>query len=127
MSARETRVLAAVIRRGGRVLICRRAPEKRHGGLWEFPGGKVEAGESDHAAISRELAEELDLKVLSTGRELAAFPDPGSHFRIVFLEVDAGGDPAAREHSEIAWVPHDRLRTYSLAPTDRRFVEEELL
>lgn len=87
----------------------------------------MEDGESDDTAISRELAEELDLEVLSVGRELAEFRDPGSHFRIVFLEVEAKGEPAALEHSEIAWVSREGLLAYPLAPTDRQFAEEELL
>ncbi len=86
----------------------------------------MEAGESDQQTIGRELAEELGIKVLSTGRELAAFRDPGSHFRIVFLEVEAKGEPVALEHSEIAWVSRDGLLRYPLAPADRRFVEEKL-
>ena len=56
------RVLATVIRRDGRLLVCQRPSHKRHGGLWEFPGGKVEPGESDLAASRRELAEELGVE-----------------------------------------------------------------
>ena len=61
-----TRVLAAVIWEGDSVLICQRPPHKRHGGLWEFPGGKVRPGESRLDAARRELWEELNLKVLHT-------------------------------------------------------------
>ncbi len=118
--------MAAVIRRDGQFLICRRAAEKHHGGLWEFPGGKVEEGESDHQAIGRELAEELDLEVLSTGNVLGLRVDPGSGFTIVFLDVVVSGDPVTLEHSEIAWVPRDRLLAYSLAPADLHFVQEVL-
>ena len=53
------RVLAAVIKRNERYLICKRPENKRHGGLWEFPGGKIEIGESNFEAAVRELREEL--------------------------------------------------------------------
>jgi 8-oxo-dGTP diphosphatase len=59
------RVVAAVIKRNDYYLICKRPKGKRHGGLWEFPGGKVEEGENIETAARRELAEELDLSVLS--------------------------------------------------------------
>ena len=61
------RVIAAVVWRGDRLLVCQRPAHKRHGGLWEFPGGKVEAGESDAAAARRELREELGVEVTAVG------------------------------------------------------------
>jgi mutator protein MutT len=61
------RVIAAVLARGEKLLVCQRPPHKRHGGLWEFPGGKVEAGEDDETAARRELAEELGIEVESVG------------------------------------------------------------
>src|SRR5690606_20769929 len=61
------RVLAAVIRRDGRWLVCRRPAHKRHGGLWEFPGGKLEPGESLLEAATRELEEELAVRVTGVG------------------------------------------------------------
>ena len=64
MTAEKNRVLAAVIERSGKFLMCRRPEHKNHGGLFEFPGGKLEAGESLADAARRELLEELALEVL---------------------------------------------------------------
>lgn len=70
-------VAAALVDAGGRVLVLRRRDDKEHGGLWEFPGGKVEAGESPPAALSRELAEELCIDVESTAFEPLSFASSG--------------------------------------------------
>lgn len=115
------RVLAAVIRRGDRFLVCRRPSHKRHGGLWEFPGGKLESGEDDFAAARRELREELAVEVTTVGTELVAIDDADSPFQIAFVPVAIEGDPTCLEHSAHSWVTIDELPTYELAPSDRRF------
>lgn len=117
------RVVAAVIRRGDRLLVCQRPLHKRHGGLWEFPGGKCEAGETDCTAITRELLEELDVKVSAVGRELFSINDPNSSFLIVFIEAWITGEPICREHSALAWYSEYELDAVSLAPSDQRFVD----
>lgn len=119
-----TRVVAAVIEREKQVLVALRPPEKRHGGMWEFPGGKVEGAETDGDALQRELSEELGLRVLSTAPPLAAFRDPGSPFLIVFVPVMTEGEPECREHLALRWVDWCELRLLPLAPTDLRFVAE---
>jgi len=120
------RVVACVIRRGDRLLLCRRALHKRHGGLWEFPGGKVEPGESDLEAVRRELLEELGVEVVEVGAVLFSTRDPGSPFVLEFLPVEIRGGPQALEHEEILWVPADDVPTLPLAPGDARFVGEGL-
>ena len=120
------RVLAAVIRRDGRVLICKRPSHKRHGDLWEFPGGKVEAGETDLEAARRELDEELALHVTAVGPAAFVVADPGSEFVIEFLPVEAAGEPKCLEHSALVWAIDGELLTYDLAPSDRRYVEHRL-
>lgn len=117
------RVLACVLRRGPALLICRRPDHKRHGGLWEFPGGKVEPGESDLEAARRELREELGLEVTSVHEVAFSVADPGSEFVIEFLEVEAHGEPECLEHSELAWVEPGALVGYALAPSDGRYAE----
>jgi len=119
-------VVAAVLRRAGRLLVGRRPLEKRHGGMWEFPGGKVSRGETFLDAVRRELAEELGLDVRGTGELLFRADDPGSRFSIHFVEVFADGAPQAIEHSEIAWVTPSELVAFPLAPADDRFVREGL-
>ena len=119
-------VVAAIIRDGARVLSCRRPDNKRHGGLWEFPGGKIEPGETREDAVRREIDEELGLDVVSIGRTLFVATDPGSPFQIEFIETEATGTPKPTEHSEISWCSCDDLSRLSLAPTDARFVSERL-
>ena len=114
-------VLAAVIEREGRFLICRRPAHKRHGGLWEFPGGKIETGESPLDAARRELAEELHLVASAIEDLLLAVQDAGSPFIIQFYRVTATGQPNPVEHSEIAWVAGADLLRLPLAPSDERF------
>lgn len=117
------RVLAAVVTRGERYLVCQRPLHKRHGGLWEFPGGKLEPGENDAEAAARELREELGVAVSAVGEEAFAVHDEGSPFLIAFVPVRIDGEPACLEHSALAWATVAELLGYALAPSDRRFVE----
>lgn len=116
------RVVAAVVERGGRLLLGRRPAHKRHGGLWEFPGGKLDKGETIEEAAERELHEELALEVESVGTSLLAIDDGASPFVIEFHEVVAHGEPVAHEHEEIGWFLPDELGVMPLAPADHAFV-----
>lgn len=115
------RVLAAVVWRENRLLICKRPPHKRHGGLWEFPGGKVEPGESTLETARRELAEELDLTVVRVGGIQFSVQDPGSDFLIEFVVTEIEGDPKCLEHSAVSWVSAEELLSLPLAPSDHQF------
>ena len=117
----KIRVVAAVAARGGRYLVCRRPVDKRHGDLWEFPGGKLEPGETVEAAAHRELAEELGVALDSVGPRLFAVEDPDSAFVIEFHPVAILGEPQCLEHSALAWVTLPELLALDLAPSDRRF------
>lgn len=121
MTTIQQRVAAAAIRDRDRFLVCQRPAHKRHGGLWEFPGGKCEAGETDEQAITRELAEELGVEVAAVGQALFSALDPDSPFVIVFLPVEIRGEPHCIEHAAIAWASRDELEAYALAPGDARF------
>ena len=114
-------MVAAVIMRGGRYLVCRRPPEKRHGGLWEFPGGKVADGETRTQAVRRELAEELSLDTVDVGAVVYVSADDGSPYVIEFLETVAEGVPVLHEHSEIGWFTRSELAALPLAPADALF------
>ena len=122
MSEPVVQVAAAVIERGGRLLLGQRQRGKRHGGLWEFPGGKLLAGESIEGALARELEEELGLEVEAVGQVLGRVRDPGSPFEIAFVEVAATGTPRALEHAEVAWFDAAAIARLDLAPADRQFV-----
>ncbi len=116
-----TRVLAAVITDGARFLLAERPAHKRHGGLWEFPGGKVEPGESDLEAVRRELREELDVQVTRVGEVLLSVQDPGSEFVIDFVRVDITGTARCIEHTELRWESPEEIVALPLAPSDLRF------
>lgn len=117
------RVIACVLERNGRLLLCRRPAHKRHGGLWEFPGGKLEDGETLLAAARRELGEELALEVHSVGPLEFAMVDPDSQFSIEFVLTEAEGEPRCIEHSQIAWVDETELPAFPLAPTDLAYAQ----
>jgi mutator protein MutT len=117
----RVQVVAAVIARGGRYLVCRRPDDKRHGGLWEFPGGKVLEGETRADAVRRELAEELGMDAAEVGALLFTASDEGSAFVIEFLETHAVGEPVLHEHSHAGWFEPDEMDRLPLAPADARF------
>ena len=115
------RVVAAVARRYGRMLVCQRPAHKRHGGLWEFPGGKIEPGESVLEAVRREIAEELGATVTEVGEMEFSFTEPGSEFSIEFYPVEIAGELSCREHTAFAWATPEQLLGLPLAPSDREF------
>ncbi|MDX2259949.1 MAG: (deoxy)nucleoside triphosphate pyrophosphohydrolase [Hyphomicrobiaceae bacterium] len=115
-------VAAALVDADNRVLIAKRPEGKSLAGLWEFPGGKLEQGETPEAALRRELAEELAIDVCESC--LAPFTF-ASHtyekFHLLmplFLCRKWEGDITAREHTEIAWVRASRLGKYPMPPAD---------
>lgn len=129
MSSSDThtiQVVAAVVSRGDQFLVCRRSADKRHAGLWEFPGGKCEPGESIGNAACRELREELGVKVVDVGHEEFTIRDPDSPFLIAFAPVWITGEPQCHEHVELRWVSLRDLASLPLAPTDRCYVEFRL-
>jgi 8-oxo-dGTP diphosphatase len=96
------------------ILISRRHPGTHQGGLWEFPGGKVEAGEDPDTALRRELKEELDIEPGRTSALLQVTHDYGD--RSVLLDVhvvwDFSGTPVGLEGQPLAWVGPDELDRY---------------
>ncbi|WP_413733215.1 pyrimidine (deoxy)nucleoside triphosphate diphosphatase [Sodalis sp. RH20] len=113
-------VVAAIIERDGRILVARRDARRDQPGLWEFPGGKQEAGESQQQALRRELQEELSIDALIgayIGSERLTLPD--RHIQLYAWHVTAfSGRISLHCHSEIAWLPPAVAATYALAPAD---------
>ena len=120
-------VVAAVIERDGKVLICRRRPGARHALKWEFPGGKVEPGESPRAALARELDEELGIRA-AIGGEIASYPYqyPGRQpIRLRFFRVvEFAGEMQNREFADIRWEDRAKLPEYDFLEGDVEFVRE---
>ena len=125
--SKRIRVAAAVIEREGKFLIGKRPRHKRHGGLWEFPGGKLKNGESINTAIRRELIEELKLEVVSIGSNLLSIHDPESPFLIEFIEVQVEGEPQLIEHERVRWCRPRELKALDFAPSDAHFIREHFL
>jgi 8-oxo-dGTP diphosphatase len=120
------RVTAAIIEEGGKVFIARRREGKNLAGKWEFPGGKIEPGETPEESLARELAEELDLRV-SVGELLCrVFFESGqiSLELLTYRVKRLSGEPVLREHDDARWVEPTELGSYDLADSDRRVVDE---
>lgn len=117
-------VAAAVVDARGRVLIAERPKNKPHGGLWEFPGGKREAGESSLAALRREFREEIGID-LTRGRPLIRVPYqyPERSLILDVWRVDGfSGVAEPREGQRLAWVAPERLAQFEFPPANRPVV-----
>ncbi|MCB9791911.1 MAG: (deoxy)nucleoside triphosphate pyrophosphohydrolase [Alphaproteobacteria bacterium] len=108
-------MVGAVALRGQEVFMARRPPGGRHGGLWEFPGGKVEAGESDQEALRRELMEELGVPV-EVGPLIAVGHD--ETIELHCYQVRLGGAPVPREGQELRWFSRAELPLLTTPPAD---------
>lgn len=122
-TAQSKSVIAAVIERNGRYLLCQRPTSKDQGALWEFPGGKVESGETLFDAAKRELHEELGVKVTAVGQVRLEIADPESGYLVKFVDVEVFGDPRLLEHMALNWITTEALLDLPLAPSDRKFAE----
>jgi 8-oxo-dGTP diphosphatase len=120
-------VVAGIIRRGDRILICRRTPEQSHPLKWEFPGGKVEPGETPAQALQRELQEELDIRG-ATCEEITRYEYayPGKNpILLIFLGVgEFTGEPRNLIFHEIRWEPVSAIESFDFLEGDRDFLRE---
>ena len=119
-------VVAAIIEREGRILIGQRQATQSHPLKWEFPGGKVEPGESPEQALTRELEEELAIRN-ARGEELLRYDYeyPGKRaIKLIFFRVISyEGDPQNLIYRETRWEARDRLAAFDFVAGDRRFLE----
>jgi 8-oxo-dGTP diphosphatase len=118
-------VVAAIIERVGRILIGQRQPEQSHPLQWEFPGGKVEPGESPQQALTRELEEELAIRN-TRGLELTryefAYPGKDPIALIFFRVTEFEGEPQNLIYREMRWEPPSALPAFDFVEGDRDFI-----
>jgi 8-oxo-dGTP diphosphatase len=119
-------VTCAIIRRGSEILALRRPSGASRGGKWEFPGGKLEPGETAEACLRRELREELAIEVrLSAAMSPYRFDYPDFSIRLIpFVCELAAGAFELREHAEACWAPAAELRGLDWAAADVQALEE---
>ncbi|HUL59503.1 MAG TPA: (deoxy)nucleoside triphosphate pyrophosphohydrolase [Anaeromyxobacteraceae bacterium] len=124
---RKVRVVAAVARRGDAILITRRHDRAERGGQWEFPGGKVEPGESEPDALRREIREELGCAI-EVGRLLLRhahrYPDLEVELAFYACELPEGEEPRPLGVAAIEWARAGTLATYDFCEADRPVLGE---
>ncbi|MBP5605468.1 MAG: (deoxy)nucleoside triphosphate pyrophosphohydrolase [Ruminiclostridium sp.] len=114
-------VTAAVIRDGEKVMICRRPQGKRFGGQWEFPGGKVEPGESLFDCIVRECQEELCI-LIEPQKEIVSIEI--GDYTLHFIEaVIVSGEVTLNEHEAVEWIRKDDIDRFEFCSGDRKALE----
>lgn len=117
---RRIAVVGAVIVREGRVLAAQRGGRGPLSGLWEFPGGKVEEGETPHEALEREIAEELSCGV-EVGRQITTTVHPYDFAEVTlttFYCALVNGEPRLSEHTAVRWLSPAELDDVAWAPAD---------
>ncbi len=120
-AVRKVRVVAAVIGRRDEILVTRRKDDAARGGLWEFPGGKVEAGETEPSALEREIDEELGCKV-EVGRFLVRhvhrYPDLEVELAFYACTLPEGAAPKAIGVAAMEWAPRADLGRFDFCEAD---------
>lgn len=121
-----TTVVAGVLKQSGRILVCRRRADQAHPLKWEFPGGKVELGETPAAALARELREELGIDGVPE-RELNryefAYPGKQPILLIFFAVTEWRGEIENRIFETLEWAFPERLKSYDFLEGDEPFLE----
>ncbi|WP_404436940.1 (deoxy)nucleoside triphosphate pyrophosphohydrolase [Microbacterium aerolatum] len=117
---KQINVVGAVVVRDGTVLSAQRSQSMSLPGLWEFPGGKIEKGETPQEALAREMQEELlcDVEIGAHVETTAHEYDFGIVTLTTFYATLTNGEPQLTEHAEIRWIPAAELRTVDWAPAD---------
>ena len=119
-------VTAAIIKRDNRILICQRPEGKSCGLLWEFPGGKIEYGETGEQCIIREIQEELGITLRVIQRltdVIFEYPDKTVHLNFYITEIESG-TLIFKEHNAFAWVTLADIENYQFCPADSLMLKE---
>ena len=119
-------VVAALIWRGDRFLICQRPAHKARGLLWEFVGGKVEKGESPEGALVRECREELDILLAVEDVFMAldhVYPDITIRLTLYNARI-LSGEPKKLEHNDIRWITPEEIDGYEFCPADAEILKK---
>lgn len=124
---KKLRVAAAIIEnQAGELLICRRLANAKNAGLWEFPGGKIEPGETPEECAVRECREELEVEIRLTGYYGTAgyhYPDSDVYFEF-YTAVIQSGKPIRRVHQEMRWVKPWELNKFPFCPADDHIIKQ---
>lgn len=119
-------VVAALIWKNRKFMICQRPAHKARGLLWEFVGGKVEPGETKEQALVRECREELAVTVAVQDEFMSLvheYPDITIHLT-VFNAYIAEGVPQLLEHNDVRWIPPKEIKNYDFCPADNKILEK---
>lgn len=126
-SSNIIRVTAAILEKDGKILIAKRKTgDKLFAGLWEFPGGKVEEGETPEECMARELKEELEIEV-EVGELITSNKHKYPHgiFELLAYRVKhVSGEMVLNDHEEIKWVTADEMSNYEFPPADLPIIKE---
>ena len=120
-------VVAGLIWRDGKILICQRKPDDAFPGKWEFPGGKIERGEAPEAALARELEEELGIRA-KIGKQIWSIEHqyPGrAKVKLQFFDVtEFDGEPENRIFGQVSWASPNELTAYDFLEADRPLIQK---
>lgn len=121
-----TTVIAAIILKDNKVLIAQRAEGQKLAGKWEFPGGKIEDGETPEECLKREMKEELnvDIEIGEFFGESVYHYETGPIRLVAYKARLLGGQCKLKVHSRVEWVEPHQLANYHFAPADIPFVEK---
>lgn len=120
-------VVAAIIKnKDGKILIAQRNLKKAQGGLWEFPGGKIEKGETKEEAIIREIKEELDMDIkVDSYFTSKQYKYPDKTINLIGLYCTMIGDNyKVLEHEKVEWITMNQFNNFEFAPADKYFVKK---
>ena len=126
MTTKIVNVAVGVTKKNNAIFICKRADEQHQGGLWEFPGGKVEAGESVFAALKRELSEEVGITIHSSSQLMVIEHDYGD--KCVKLDIHVvsnfSGEAHGAEGQPSEWVAINQLSNYEFPAANAEIIEK---